>query len=453
MDRKRNRRYVLTFIAGIILFCPFYGPLAKGDVNLVELAKKIRPSVVLIQTFDKDKKPLGRGSGFFIDKKGHLITNCHVLKGAYSAEVKTFNGLMYPVKLVLSEKHEVDLIKVLVDIPEKATKFVQVTNIVPEVAERVLVVGSPLGLEQTVSEGIVSAVREIPTIGKIFQISAPLSPGSSGSPVVNMKGQVIGVATFQMIEGQNLNFAVSGENVLALKSKKKGKALKEWTSDVSNKQTKSAWNLYLKGVKLTLAGEYEKALNSFKMALDEDSRYEMAWLGIGVCYQDLARYEEAVEAFKQAIRIDPNSSRGHFGLVWTYQELGRYQEAILAYKQAIRINPDEAEVHYFLGHTYSDLGRYQEAIEAYKQAIRIKPDFAIAHFNLGKVYTLAGRYTETLEAFKQAIRIKPDYVMAHFGLGLGYLLLGDKSSALDEYKILKILDKNLANKLFDHIYK
>lgn len=440
-------------MASIVLLCPSYGLSAKGDVNLVELAKKVRPAVVLIETFDKDKKRLGGGSGFFINQKGHLITNYHVLKGAYTAEVKTYDGRMYSVKLVLAERQDVDLIKVLVDIPEKATKFVQVTNTVPEVAERVLVVGSPLGLEQTVSEGIVSAVREIPTIGKIFQISAPISPGSSGSPVVNMKGQVIGVATFQIIEGQNLNFAVSGENVLDLKSEKKGKALKEWTSDVSNKQTKSAMNLYLNGIKLIWTGEYEKALNSFKKALEEDSRYEMAWRGIGYCYHELARYEEAIEANKQAIRIDPNSARGHFGLGWTYQELGRYQEAIQAYKQAIGINPDEAVPYYFLGDAYSDLGRYQEAIEAYKQAIRIKPDFAIAHFSLGIVYTLAGRYTEALEAFKQAIRIKPDYAKAHCGLGLGYLLLGDKSSALDEYKILKTLDKDLANKLFDHIYK
>ncbi len=487
MTPKRNRFCVLYFMAATLVLCPFWDASAKGDVNLVELSKKVRPAVVLIETFDKDKKALGQGSGFFINQKGHLITNYHILEGAYSAEVKTFDGRMYPVKLVLAERQEVDLIKVLVDIPEKATKFVQVTNTVPEVAERVLVVGSPMGLDQTVSEGIVSAVRDIPAIGKIFQISAPISQGSSGSPVVNMKGQVIGVATFQLIEGQNLNFAVSGRQVLALKPEKKSKTLKEWSVGVSKKEIDAAEDLCRRGLIFLAAGEYEKALNYFKKALEEDNRYEMAWQGIGLYYTLLGRYKDAIEACKQAIRIKPDFARAWFDVGYCYRELSQYEEAIEAYKQAIRIEPNDATPHYFLGSAYEDLGGYQEAMEAFKQAIRIKPDFAEAHCSLGGVYTIAGRYTEALEAFKQAIRIKPDYVRAHCGLGvaydslgryqegveaykqairikpdlakphymlgLTYLQLGDKGSALDEYKILKTLDKEQANQLFNLIYK
>ena len=196
--------------------------MAKADVNLVELFKEIQTAVVTVITYDKDKKLLGQASGFFVDRKGNLVTNHHVLEGAWSAKVRAFDGKEYPVKLVVAEKEEADLVKVLVDIPENAVEFVQVAKIIPEVGERVLVVGSPMGLEQTVSEGIVSAIRDIPTIGKIFQISAPLFPGSSGSPVLNMKGEVVGVTTYQVIELQNLNFAVSGEQVLRLKSGRKG---------------------------------------------------------------------------------------------------------------------------------------------------------------------------------------------------------------------------------------
>jgi hypothetical protein len=94
---------------------------------------------------------------------------------------------------------------------------------VPEVGERIIVYGSPLGLENTVSDGIVSAIRDIPEFGKIIQITAPISPGSSGSPVLNMKGEVIGVASFQMIDGQNLNFAIPSERVARLNSTKEKK--------------------------------------------------------------------------------------------------------------------------------------------------------------------------------------------------------------------------------------
>src|SRR5690606_1995460 len=88
---------------------------------------------------------------------------------------------------------------------------------VPAEGESIVVIGNPFGLEGSVSNGIVSAVREISGYGRIIQITAPISPGSSGSPVVNMSGQVIGIATLQAAEGQSLNFAVPSERILQLK--------------------------------------------------------------------------------------------------------------------------------------------------------------------------------------------------------------------------------------------
>jgi S1-C subfamily serine protease len=80
----------------------------------------------------------------------------------------------------------------------------------------IVVIGSPLGLQESVSEGIVSAVRSLDGLGKIIQITAPLSPGSSGSPVLNLEGDLVGVATLNLKGGQNLNFAVSSQAVANL---------------------------------------------------------------------------------------------------------------------------------------------------------------------------------------------------------------------------------------------
>jgi tetratricopeptide (TPR) repeat protein len=117
--------------------------------------------------------------------------------------------------------------------------------------------------------------------------------------------------------------------------------------------------------------------------------------------------------------------------------------------------PNTIEAHTILGVAYENLGRHQEAIESYKQAIRIKPDYAKAHYGLGLVYASPDlcRWQEAIEALKQAIRIKPDYVEAHFFLGVTYLMTGDKGSALEEYKILKTLDVDKANELFNLIYQ
>ena len=97
---------------------------------------------------------------------------------------------------------------------------------------------------------------------------------------------------------------------------------------------------------------------------------------------------------------------------------------------------------------------YKEEIESYKQAIRIDPDLAMAHFNLGNTHGKLGMYKEAIKSYKQAIRINPDDAEAHFFLGYTYYVyLNDRDSALVQYEILKSLDTEWANRLFNEIYK
>jgi len=454
--------------------------------TLPEIIKKVQASTVLILTYDEAGKVKAQGSGFFISKNGDIITNRHVLEEASKAEIKVGEGKVYAITGIVAEDKEHDLIRASVDIPPEIVSPIELNCSVPEVGERVIVIGSPLGLDQTVSDGIVSAVREIPQFGKIIQITAPLSPGSSGSPVVNMKGEVIGIATFQILEGQNLNFSIPSERIAKLESGKV-KTLAEWKSGKTEEWLSSAEGLSAIGLFHAGAEDYEKALSYLERAVKQDPNFADAYFLIGWCHDMLGKYNEAIESYKQAIRIKPDYAEAHFNLGGAYVSLGRYNEAIESYRQAIRIKPDYAEAHFNLGVAYRSLGRYNEAIESFKQAIRIKPDYAEAHFNLGVAYRSLGRYNEAIESFKQAIRIKPDYAEAHLGLGLAYVSLGryneaiesykqairikpdyaeahlilglayiitgDKGSALDEYKILKEIDKELANKLFNAIYQ
>jgi hypothetical protein len=190
---------------------------AYSDDSLPKLVRKIQPAVVTILSYDSQGKLKKQGSGFFINE-GYFVTNYHVLGGAFRVEVKTSEGKHYLVKRIIAKDKTGDLIIAITDDP--FLKFnvdgLKITPVIPEVGERVVVIGSPMGLEQTLSEGVVSAVRDIPDFGEIIQITAPVSHGSSGSPVVNMNGEVIGVATFILKEGQNLNFAIPGNRVLSL---------------------------------------------------------------------------------------------------------------------------------------------------------------------------------------------------------------------------------------------
>jgi hypothetical protein len=146
-----------------------------------------------------------------------------VIQGASSAEIKTADGKTYPITYIVAGDEQNDVIRLSVNIPSQYVYPLSLSETIPEVGERIIVYGSPLGLENTVSDGIVSSVREISDYSKIIQITVPVSPGSSGSPVLNMNGEVIGIATFQFIEGQNLNFAIPSERIAILNLAKEEK--------------------------------------------------------------------------------------------------------------------------------------------------------------------------------------------------------------------------------------
>lgn len=485
---RLNKTILLTLSAILVMAgCTrLYNKSELSYGHIVPLIKKIQPAVVTVVAYDVNQEVLNLGSGFFIDKKGYLITNYHVLEGAYYADVKTYDGMEYPIELVVAENKPSDLIKVWVNIPVTSIHWLTVTETEPSIADRIVVVGSPLGLEQTVSEGIVSAVRELPVVGKIFQLSAPISPGSSGSPVVNMRGKVVGVASFQATKGQNLNFAVSSKGILDLNQSKTSKTLSEWTYDINMRTPKLIEKLCKQGFNFSIRGEFKDALDYFKEATEKSPRDKVAWYGLGSCYDGLEQPEQAIEAFKRVIRIDPNNAVSYFNIARYYRKLGRYENAIEAYyqaieadpdhapsyyelgmvygkleefkngekafKQVLRINPDHAPTHYYLGLIYNNQGRYEAAVTSYKKALKIESDSALVLYNLGIAYGGLGNSKAEIETYKQAIRVDPDFAPAHYNMGIIYLNKNDKASALAEYKILKELDLDMAEMLFKQIY-
>ena len=474
-----------SFIGAFLFLILVVSP-AVGQENLPVLIKKVEPSIVVILTYTKEGKNLGQGSGFFFNKEGDVITNSHVLQEASRAVIRTIEGREYSVKKVLVEDKEGDLIRISVDILGEAVRPLPVTTRLPDVGERIIVIGTPLGLDKTVSDGIVSAVREIPAFGNIIQVTAPISPGSSGSPVINMKGEVIGIATFFAVAGQNLNFAIPGERIAKLATgqgitlpEREAGRMKDWLA--------SAEGLYVIGLRFLWAEEYEKALPYFIESARRDPQKAQPFFWIGYCLDRLGQYKEAIEPYKEAIRIQPKDAEiynnlcfaygkigrydeaiescrlairlkpdlpeAHNNLGWNYQMLRRYQEAIKSCKEAIRLKPDFAQAHNNLGNSYSALKKYEEAIESYKETIRIQFDYAEGHSNLGAAYFHVGRFEEAIVSYKQAVRLKPSLAEAHLNLGMAYLKLGDKGSAMEEYKILRGLNQELANKLFNLIYE
>jgi hypothetical protein len=195
---------------------PASGAAGGSAQDVSTIYRQIGPSVVVVQRYDENRHKTGIGTGFFVSSGGNVVTNHHVLRGAVTADIRLSSGRVYPVRHVLAEDPENDLIMVSVEVPPYEVQPLSIRPSMPAIGERVVVIGSPMGLDQTVSDGIVSAVRELQGARKVIQITAPISTGSSGSPVVNMKGDVVAVASALMANGQNLNFGIPSERVSSL---------------------------------------------------------------------------------------------------------------------------------------------------------------------------------------------------------------------------------------------
>jgi S1-C subfamily serine protease len=179
--------------------------VSQRTPSLPELARSVSPAVVVIETSDKNGNPLAQGSGFVVDANGLIATNLHVIKGAYSASVTLANGDTYDTVLVADADARKDLALLQIKAVDlKPVRFGDSDSV--QVGQHVVAVGNPSGLANSVSDGIVSAVRQLEGM-RVLQISAPISHGSSGGPLLNDSGEVIGV-TQATVEGQNLNLAV-----------------------------------------------------------------------------------------------------------------------------------------------------------------------------------------------------------------------------------------------------
>jgi len=370
--------------------------------SATQVFERTSPSVVVVYALDKAGKPASQGSGVVI-ARGVIATNCHVLEDGVSYAVE-HNTRRHPAKLSHADWDR-DVCSLSADgvtapaVPLGSTRQLKV-------GQKVYAVGAPKGLELTLSEGIISSLREMGEGSRHLQITAPISPGSSGGGLFDEEGRLIGLPTFYLAEGQQLNFAVPVEFVQQLPqqaakatAKPKGTSSADWLNRAAALEEKQDWPALQK--------------------------HALAWT-----------------------RAQPSNSMAWYSLGVVYRKQGETAKAIEAYQQALRIDPQHADAWNNLGVAYRKQGETAKAIEAYQQALRIDPQHADAWNNLGVAYRKQGETAKAIEAYQQALRIDPQYADAWNNLGVAYAIQGNRSKVIEVYQVLKTLDPELADRFF-----
>jgi tetratricopeptide (TPR) repeat protein len=435
-----------------------------------EVFQRASVSVVVVHVSDAAGEPVGLGSGI-VSSRGTVITNCHVAQAGPQLTASHL-GKSFAATLQYADTDR-DLCQLSVPkLDAPSVSLGDSKNL--KVGQRVYAVGAPEGLELTLSEGLISALRSVANL-RYIQTTASISHGSSGGGLFDAQGRLIGITTFYVSDGQNLNFALPEDWIQGLPERAKAETQasvnasngdSDWLLRAAAFRDKSDWEgllqlsqQWVKSKPKSAAAwwcleeaylplqQFDKALEAEQEIVRLDPQNAAAWMNLGGSYA--SQFPEAsLEAFQQAVRLAPEWTYAWVKLGDAYSDLQQHSKALEAEQQAVRLDPQNAYAWMGLGSVYSDLQQYNKALEAYQQALRLDPEDGDAWQNLGVVYSHLGQDDKALEADQEAVRLDPKRGNAWLNLGLDYCSLGRREKAIEVYQRLRQLDPDKAEKLF-----
>ena len=353
---------------------------------------QVSPSVVVVVTYDAAGKPSELGSGVVLPD-GNVATNCHVLKDGTRYRVR-YKGRDYAAQMRFSDWNR-DVCSLSVS-GLKAPKVVLGSTASLKVGAQVYAIGTPEGLELTLSEGIVSSLRTVEG-GTYIQTTAAISPGSSGGGLFDDHGKLLGLTSFFVTNGQQLNFALPVEWVEALPQHSTARTAEhvsevDWLNRATALESRNDWRSLQ-----TLAERW----------IQVQPGSSTAWFALGEAFDADGKPTQAISAYRRVLQIDAQDASAWYNLGKAYNHAGEHAQAIGAYRQAIQINPQDAKSWANLGIAYGDVGEHAHAVDAERQALQINPQDAMAWENLGIFYASAGEHAQAIDAERQALQINP----------------------------------------------
>lgn len=441
----------LAMAGGILVFSAVVPPPASARLSVSEIVDVTSPAVASIYAYDERDSLIGQGAGFFVSRKGEIVTNFRALRRAHKVVVKTASGETLTVRGMVAQNEKFELIKLLVGV-RAPTSWLPLAEGLPEEGQRVVVVGGPGGPSESAPNGWVSAVREVQGFGSLVQITVPGSRITNGSPIVDEEGLVVGVVSV-VTEAEDVHLAVPASRIGEMRAYSWVVPVEVWSvrtpstvgtlslsvegvtverpEGIHPDYHRDPHELLAAGVEAYFQGRYEEAVLALRGSLELKPHSPDAYYTLGMAYEALGYWKDALAAYRETVRLDPSYIMAYNAMGLALGSLDRWKEAEAALREALHLNPSLAEAHANLGAAYRHLGRLDEAKEAYRKAVRLRPDYAEAHFALGVVYEKLDEPAEAMYAFGEAVKFRPDYAPAYSRLGAIYVGLGQKEKGME----------------------
>ncbi|MDP2030086.1 MAG: tetratricopeptide repeat protein [Thiobacillus sp.] len=403
--------------AGIVVALLFAAPALAEEA--AQVFERVRGAVVTIETRDERGEPESQGSGVVIAPE-QVVTNCHVIADADTIQA-TLLGKPFKASLLRRDAPR-DLC--LLGVPGLPTPPVPLRlRAELRVGEAVYAVGNPLGMELSVSAGLVSA---LPATGEPhIYTNTPLSPGSSGGGLFDATGRLVGITTGVFHYGQNFNLALPAD----------------WVRDLPQRGAPATPSLPTPGSepdwieaarKLLIAGDWP-ALSAFTQRwIDSYPSAAMAYVFRADAWANQGRPDEALNDARRATQLDPTLAIAQSSQVNLLQHLGRLAEARAMARRVITLTHEQDFYPWLLlGDAESRDNQLDAALAAYTRSMRIHPGNPEIWRRLGLTHAQQKQFDQAEHALRVALRLKPGDAEAQRALAQVQLQRGNQTGAAD----------------------
>lgn len=377
------------------------------DANAV--FKRVSPSIYVIVSKSAAGQVIAQGSGVAIGTN-IVVTNCHVIREA--ASIVLLQGDRQSNASRRNTDVERDLCTLTVDQAAPAPPVAVSTSTQLEHGQIVYAVGAPLGLELTISDGIVSGLRKASS-GFIIQTTAAISPGSSGGGLFDSNGRLVGLTTYQMVKGQNLNFAVPAEWIQQISLRESLEEKIRARRKVYDENISSIWGS-------EKAEDKDQMIRLSERHLTTDPNYVPALSNLGMTMyarnktSAIPILAKLIEQPVNSIEDIANIRVGAFVLSVVYKGAEKNELAKHAASVAASYWPDETVLGNYWGYL-ENKDSYREAIPIFRLATELFPKSPAAWAYLAGSYMNVDDAENALIGFRKATKLKPDYEWAWLG--------------------------------------
>lgn len=388
---------------------------ATADINAERIVQQNERAVVIILGEKSGSGAPVQSSGCFVDTSGLILTTAHQVGGVQSLRARLVDGTERALAVVAVDSDcEIALLRSEAAAPH-AARIGDATLL--KSGAPLVAIATPENLAFSTVTGIVSNTNRTYKGYPAIQTNLPAAPGSSGGPVFDQAGMLVGVIVGKLAETDSVTVVNPINNAYKLlethgvRIPMTGAGLAHEEADeiipakgISDLELQAV-KTYNHGVAVTSPAE---KIAAYSMAVKLLPGFYEAWFNLAVAYTAAGDLPGALNAYERAAQLKPDAVevQRNMGRVLLRQQ--RVEAAAACFERALRVKPDDPSAHNDVGEAYREAQQFDRAEQEFLAALQRDSRYAPARFNLGLTYAAGGRASEAVASFQEYLRLRPD---------------------------------------------